>query len=86
MLKFVLGFMVCWSLLAILDLLPSEIDRLMNRCGYDPHPISDVAWELYERGLVPVGTAWYYTVMLKSANGEAGDCMRNELEPGWKNR
>lgn len=59
---------------------------LKQACGYDPHPISDVAWELYDRGMIPPGTAWYYTGLFKSWNSKAADCMRDELEPFWRNR
>ncbi len=55
------------------------IDALWSKvyaeCDYTPHPISDVAWELYQRGLVPLGTATYYTRMVRSDNIPAADCL-----------
>ncbi len=48
-------------------------------CGYIPHPISDVAWELYDRGQIPAGTALYYTQMVNSANILAAECIEAQL-------
>ena len=47
-------------------------------CGYVPHPISDVAWELVDRGLAPEGTALYYSRMMRSANIPFVECMEGK--------
>ncbi len=44
-------------------------------CGYVPHPISDVAWELVDRGMVPPETALYYSRMMRSDNIPFTECM-----------
>lgn len=38
----------------------------LQSCGYHPHPIADVAWELYRRGFIPAPTAIYYSNMTSS--------------------
>ncbi len=50
-----------------------------RECGYIPHPISDVAWELYDRSQIPAGTALYYTRMVNSANIPAAECIEAQL-------
>ena len=52
---------------------------LRAECGYIPHPISDVAWELYDRGKVPASTALYYTRMMRSENISAAECIEGRL-------
>jgi hypothetical protein len=51
----------------------------LKACGYTNHGISDVAWELYARGLIPLGSALYYTNMVRSSNTEAAKCMERLL-------
>ena len=63
------------------DFVTDEIERAKAACDYRPHPVSDVTWDLYRRGLAPVGTAWYYTQMMDSRNGAAATCMRERLGP-----
>lgn len=58
-----------------------RVHRAMEVCGYIPHGISDVAWELYARGKAPLGTAYYYTRAVNSRNHPAAVCMRERLEP-----
>ena len=57
----------------------TESARLAEWCGYEPHPISDVAWELYDRGQIPAGTALYFTRMVNSANIPAAECIEAQL-------
>lgn len=45
-------------------------DRL-NECGYEPHPMSDVAWEMVRRGEIPVCTAAALSHMLRSSNAQS---------------
>jgi hypothetical protein len=40
----------------------------LGRCGYVPHPIADVTWELVRIGAIPVGTASYYSALVTSKN------------------
>lgn len=60
-----------------------RINVAMEACDYDPHPISDIAWELYARSgdRYRLGAAYYYTWMLKSSNGKAAKCMIKLLDP-----
>ena len=50
----------------------------LRECGYDPHPISDVAWELERRSLISIETALYYTRSVRSANISAAKCMEDK--------
>ncbi len=56
---------------------------ILAECNYFPHPISDVSWELYRQGLIPLGTAGYYTGALRSVNGPAAKCLREVLPEQW---
>ena len=56
---------------------------VLDECGYDPHPISDVSWEMYRQQLVPQGTAGYFTRMVKSVNIPAAKCLQARLPERW---
>jgi len=56
---------------------------VLTECGYSPHPISDVSWELYRQNLVPMGTAGYYTATVKSVNIPVVECLRDVLPEWW---
>lgn len=60
-----------------------RINVAMEACGYEPHPISDIAWELYAMSpdRYRMGAAYYYTWMLRSSNGKAAKCMIKLLDP-----
>ncbi len=63
-----------------------DVDALrviLDECNYSPHPISDVSWELYRQRLVPRGTPGYYTMMVKSVNGDAAECLKERLPEWW---
>ena len=61
----------------------NRVENAMEFCEYIPHPISDVAWELYSRepDRYRIGAAVYYTKMMNSHNANAADCMIQRLEP-----
>lgn len=56
---------------------------ILKGCDYDPHPISDVSWEMYRQQLIPLGTANYYTQVVKSVNIPAAKCLRDVLPEQW---
>jgi hypothetical protein len=56
---------------------------VLDECGYSPHPISDVSWELYRQWLIPRGTAEYFTMSVKSVNIPAVECLRGVLPEQW---
>ena len=56
---------------------------ILKACDYDPHAISDVSWDLYRQQLVPLGTAIYYTNMMKSVNRPAATCLGKVLPEQW---
>ena len=56
---------------------------VLAECNYSPHPISDVSWELYRQGLIPLGTAGYYTRTVKSVNIPAAACVKRVLPEHW---
>ena len=55
-------------------------------CKYTTHPISDAAWEMYRQGMIPRGTATYYTGAVRSANIGAAKCLNEALPVMWKGR
>ena len=62
----------------------SNYQRIGASCGYTPHPISDIAWEIADReGGGFVGAAWYYTTRVRSSQYDVADCMRKRYQPGW---
>ncbi len=63
-----------------------ELASVLDGCGYVPHPISDVSWELYREGLVPLGMAGYYTRMPRSVNLEPARCLDGALPDWWEGR
>ena len=56
---------------------------ILADCDYSPHPISDVSWELYRQRLIPLGTAGYYTRIMKSVNIPAVECLLKRLPEQW---
>jgi len=56
-------------------------DRL-NECGYIPHAMSDVAWELHRRNAIPAATAAYWSHMVNSRNDQKHleNCMSRESQ------
>ncbi len=48
----------------------------LNKCGYQSHGISDLAWEVYREGLTSSGPAYVSTRMVMSANIPAAECLR----------
>lgn len=56
---------------------------ILEACDYDPHPISDVSWEMYRQQLIPLGTATYYTGMVRSANIPSAKCVSEVLPEQW---
>ena len=44
----------------------------LAKCGYTPHPIADVAWELVRIGAIPPMTAAFYSARMTSANSHNG--------------
>jgi len=63
-----------------------ELQAMLWECDYSPHPISDAAWEIYRTGMIPFGTAGYYTSIIKSANIDASICLKEALPERWKGR
>ena len=61
----------------------NALRAVLAECDYSPHPISDVSWELYRQGFIPLGTAGYYTHTVKSVNGPAAKCLRLILSEWW---
>lgn len=55
----------------------------LDDCGYVPHPIPDVAWELYANKGLPIGTAGYYSIMSGSKNIKAVECLKRRLPARW---
>lgn len=57
----------------------SLFSKLMN-CGYTRHGISDMAWIYYIKGVIPAGSARYFTVRLSSNNiGAVGACIKEKI-------
>ena len=60
-----------------------KIQRAMDVCNSQPHPISDMAWRFYQEDpeRYRIGAAMYYTGALSSANAHNGvhQCMFQRL-------
>ena len=69
-----IGLVFLW-----LYIFPEPVQKAMDDCEYIPHPIADVAWELYRRELIPIGTALYYSRMTNSDNIDPATCMNDLL-------
>lgn len=75
-----------WIAYTMFYQLPTHrINVAMEACGYEPHPISDVAWELYARSpdRYRLGAAWFFTGRLRSTNLGPADCMAHSLDPDY---
>lgn len=49
----------------------------LEGCGYVRHPISDMAWIYVNKGVIPPGTARYYSGRVTSANNRTvTDCIK----------
>lgn len=54
--------------------------KTLDDCGYTRHGISDMAWVYYNKGIIPAGSARYYTHMMSSSNhGAVGACIKEEI-------
>jgi hypothetical protein len=53
----------------------AKLGVYLDACGYQPHGISDLAWEVYREGFTSAGPAYVSTRMVMSANIEAAECL-----------
>lgn len=63
-----------------------ELQIALKACDSQSHPISDAAWEMYRQGMIPLGTAGYYSSIIHSMTASEARCLDATLPKHWKGR
>lgn len=79
--QFILGFGAgVTSRGTALDREETSLFAKLMACGYTRHGISDMAWIYYVKGIIPAGSARYFTVRLHAENtGAVAVCIKEKI-------